>query len=74
MEIFAVARDDAYGQLPAPTQRGSYRLDNGYVTMATRDISIQLSRAGIRLAVVLNRALGPRDATAEAGKHRVPMQ
>jgi hypothetical protein len=59
METFAVARDDAYGQLPPPTWRGSYRLDNGYVTMAIRDISIQLSRAGVRLAVVLNRALGP---------------
>jgi hypothetical protein len=59
METFAVARDDAYGQLPAPTRRGSYRLDNGYVTMAIRDISIQLSRTGVRLAVVLSQALGP---------------
>ena len=43
--------------LPAQTRCGTYRLDAGYVTMATRDVSMQLSRAGVRLAVVLNRAL-----------------
>jgi hypothetical protein len=58
METFAVARDDAYGHLPAQTRRGTYRLDAGYVTMATQDVFIQLSRAGVRLASVLNRPVG----------------
>jgi hypothetical protein len=30
----------------------------GYVNAAIRDVRVQLSRAGVRLAVVLNRALG----------------
>jgi hypothetical protein len=59
LETFALVRDDAYGQLPVATRRGTYRLDNSCVAMAKRDVSIQLSRAGVRLAVVLNRALGP---------------
>ena len=59
LETFALARDDAYGPLPVPTLRGGYRLDSSYVAMAKRDVSMQLSRAGVRLAAVLNRALGP---------------
>jgi hypothetical protein len=57
METFAIARNDAYGRLPAPNARGSYRLTDGYVAMAQRDVTIQLSKAGVRLAAVLNRAL-----------------
>jgi hypothetical protein len=57
METFTIAHDDAYGHLPAQTRRGTYRLDAAYVTMATQDVAVQLSRAGVRLAVVLNRAL-----------------
>jgi hypothetical protein len=59
LETFGLARDDADGRLPAPTRRGGYRLDDSYVAMAKRDVSIQLSRAGVRLAIVLNRALSP---------------
>jgi len=58
MESFAVARKDAYGLLPEPSTRGLYVLDGGYVNAAIRDVRVQLSRAGVRLAVVLNRALG----------------
>jgi hypothetical protein len=54
---FQVATDDAYGQLPAPNARGSYRLTDEYVTAATEDVSRQLSKAGVRLAFILNRAL-----------------
>jgi hypothetical protein len=56
-EAFQVATDDAYGQLPAPNGRGSYRLTDEYVTTATEDVSQQLSKAGVRLAFILNRAL-----------------
>ena len=58
LETFAVGRDHVYGQLPAANGRGSYRLTDAYVEMAIRDVAIQLSKAGVRLAVMLNRALG----------------
>jgi len=58
MDSFLVAKDDAYGRLPAPNARGSYRLPDTYVAMATRDAAMQMSKAGVRLAVVLNTALG----------------
>jgi hypothetical protein len=56
-ESFQIAKADAYGQLPTPSGRNSYRLDDDYVTMATQDVSLQLSKAGVRLAFVLNQAL-----------------
>jgi S1/P1 Nuclease len=58
LDSFKVAKDDAYGRLPAPNARGSYRLPEDYVAMATRDAAMQLSKAGVRLAMVLNDALG----------------
>jgi hypothetical protein len=58
MESFAVARQDAYGGLPEASTRGVYLLDARYTEAAIRDVRVQLSRAGVRLAVVLNRALG----------------
>jgi hypothetical protein len=57
MESFRMARDDAYGRLPTPTKRGSYRLTDEYVEMATKDVAVQLAKAGVRLAAVLNQAL-----------------
>jgi len=57
-ESFAIARDDAYGRLPSPNIHGSYRLGSDYIAMAVQDVSTQLSRAGVRLAFVLNQALG----------------
>jgi S1/P1 Nuclease len=56
-ESFGVAKSDAYGQLPQPNARGSFRLSDDYVTEATQDVSLQLSKAGVRLAFILNRAL-----------------
>jgi len=56
MESFQVAKDDAYGQLPEPSARGSFRLSDEYVTTATEDVALQLSKAGVRLAFVLNNA------------------
>jgi hypothetical protein len=61
METFKVGRDDVYGQLPLPGGRGGYRLPEQYIALATQDVAIQLSKAGIRLAFVLNRALGAPD-------------
>jgi hypothetical protein len=56
-ESFKLAQDDAYGQLPAPNTRGSFQLTDDYVTTATNDVALQLSKAGVRLAMILNQAL-----------------
>ncbi len=56
-ESFALAQAVAYGALPAPGDRGRYRLSAGYVRDAVDAVQLQLSRAGVRLAAVLNRAL-----------------
>jgi len=59
MESFQVARGDAY-RLPArPTcsQHGSVALSAAYQTVAQRDAAMQLEKAGIRMAFLLNRAL-----------------
>src|SRR5258708_21254804 len=56
-ESFKVAKADAYGLLPEPSSRGSYRLTDEYITTATDDVAQQLSKAGVRLAFVLNNAL-----------------
>jgi hypothetical protein len=56
-ESFRMAKADAYGQLPPPNARGGYPLPASYVAMARRDVALQLSKAGVRLAAMLNRAL-----------------
>jgi hypothetical protein len=58
MEAFALARRDAYGLLPRPGDQGTYALPPAYTEQAGQDVALQLSRAGIRLAFVLNPALG----------------
>jgi hypothetical protein len=58
MDTFAVARDHAYRLLPAPGAEGVYTLTPAYVETATHDAALQLSKAGIRLAMMLNSALG----------------
>jgi nuclease S1 len=58
METFRIAKDDAYGRLPPPNTHGKTRLTAAYFAMADRDVARQLSKAGVRLAVMLNRALG----------------
>jgi hypothetical protein len=57
MEAFALARRDAYGLLPRPGDHGAYSLPSAYTEQAVRDVALQLSRAGVRLAFVLNQAL-----------------
>jgi S1/P1 Nuclease len=56
-ESFRMAKDDAYGQLPEPNSHGNFRLTDDYVTTAASDVGIQLSKAGVRLAMILNQAL-----------------
>ena len=46
MEAFALARDDAYGLLPRPDDRGAYTLPMAYVERAVRDVALQLSSSG----------------------------
>jgi hypothetical protein len=56
METFLIAKNDAYGN--PPLSKGSIQhLDSGYVERAKTVISLQLSKAGVRLALVLNEAL-----------------
>jgi hypothetical protein len=59
-ESFGLAHKDAYGLLPEPSARGVYVLDARYIEAAVQDVRLQLSRAGVRLALVLNRAVGGR--------------
>jgi hypothetical protein len=57
MEADTLARRDAYGLLPPPGDHGTYALPTAYTEQAVRDVALQLSRAGVRLALVLNQAL-----------------
>jgi S1/P1 Nuclease len=59
MESFDIGRKDAYGLLSESGVRGLYWLNDRNVNAAVRDVRLELSCAGARLAVVLNRALGP---------------
>ena len=60
LESFALARDHAYGALPVPVAAGDgsgpvYLLGPGYVEKATELTARQLSKAGLRLAALLDR-------------------
>jgi hypothetical protein len=61
MEAFEIAISDVYGD---PPLGGNVHLDAAYVERAKADVALQLSRAGIRLAAVLNRALDRQTADA----------
>jgi hypothetical protein len=50
------ARGNGYGRRRG--RRGLYRLPPAYVSRAEQMVALQLSRAGVRLAMLLNRALG----------------
>jgi S1/P1 Nuclease len=65
MESFALARDHAYGMLPAANADGVYVLSPAYIDTATHDAAVQLSKAGVRLAFVLNHAI----AAAQQASH-----
>ena len=54
LQSFGVAAAVAYGRLPRPDQHGVYELDDRYVEAATAAVRVQLQRAGVRLAWLLN--------------------
>ncbi len=56
-ESFLLAKTHAYGNLPEPAATGEYKLSAAYVADATRITAEQLSKAGVRLAYVLNKSL-----------------
>ena len=56
-ESFAVAKVNAYGPLPTPTSPHNYILPKAYVANAKGVVAAQLSKAGVRLAFVLNNCL-----------------
>ena len=56
-ESFAVARDHAYGLLPPASSANLYNVSSAYVTDATTVTAEQLSKAGVRLAYLLNQSL-----------------
>ena len=59
METFQIARSDAYALPSRPTcaDHGSVALSPSYQAAAQRDAAIQLERAGIRMAFLINKAL-----------------
>lgn len=57
LESHQVAERVAYGRLPNRRYRGRYRLSDGYQSAAAAAAARQLSRAGVRLALLLNAAL-----------------
>lgn len=56
-ESFEVAKHHSYGLLPAADGPDHYTLSAAYIADATMVTREQLSKAGVRLALVLNRAL-----------------
>ena len=60
LESFQIARDHIYARLPTPNERGNYRLSEADIALGAQDVATQLSKAGVRLAMMLNRALGAR--------------
>jgi hypothetical protein len=57
-ETYGIARARVYGELPAPDARGRYYLTAANVASATEVTAEQLEKAGVRLAWLLNEALG----------------
>jgi hypothetical protein len=58
-ESYAVSKQIAYGALPSPEADGEYVLTAQYEAKAKATVADQLSKAGVRLALLLNRAFGP---------------
>ena len=58
LESCELAKIKVYGTLPKPNAAGVYVLPASYVTASQGIVTLQLSRAGVRLARVLNDALG----------------
>jgi hypothetical protein len=59
LETFAIGKADAYGNPPL-SKATPQHLSAAYVAQAEKDVALQLSKAGVRLAYVLNQALGSK--------------
>jgi hypothetical protein len=59
MEAFLISKRDVYGDPPL-SKEGVHHLDASYVALAEKDAALQLSRAGVRLAFLLNKLLAPK--------------
>jgi hypothetical protein len=57
MQAYGISKQDAYGNPPLSKAKTSNHLDAAYVAKAEADVALQLSRAGVRLASILNKAL-----------------
>jgi len=57
-QSFSLGRSIAYGELPRPDAAGVYELPATYVEAASGAVRVQLERAGVRLAAILNATLG----------------
>ena len=60
MQSFRLAAQDVYALPARPTcgEHGSLALSGAYQAQAQRDAALQLKRAGVRMAALINRALG----------------
>ena len=56
-QSYQIAKTQAYGKLPRSNARAELDLDEAYVANATDTVRLQLQRAGVRLAWLLNTAL-----------------
>jgi nuclease S1 len=57
LETYAISEVNTYGPLPAPDSKGLYKPPTSCVTNAKGVVADRLSKAGVRLAFVLNEAL-----------------
>lgn len=61
MESYSMGKRIAYGELPAPAanagKNATYRLSKDYMSDGVEAVQIQLSKAGVRLANLLNASL-----------------
>jgi hypothetical protein len=65
MEAFMIAKQDAYGDPPLSKSKRQH-LDDAYVAQAEKDVALQLSKSGVRLASLLNAA---NPVHVETGDH-----
>jgi hypothetical protein len=56
-ESYSVAKSTSFGLLPAPYGTHRYHLSSEYERSAVEAVRLQLERAGVRLALILNRSL-----------------
>ena len=61
MESFLISKRDVYGDPPL-SKEAVHHLDATYVAQAEKDAALQLTRAGVRLALLLNKLLAPKSS------------